>query len=214
MVLQETIHNSKNFFHKTLGNLKSFFFGGYKKLPKTLSFNPFYCGRDPKYHQTDQFYTDFYDDWESTLDKANKRDNASKEPTKEDDACSGSSLDFSKQSPKKSKQEGGLKQKKQMGSSHHLGKKEVQSSLQSMNGGSLAKKMKEFEMVDTSDVEQVLDVEEALHYYSRLKSPVYVDIVDKFFLDMYSDFSVPRASININNSKRRLGSQRLGSIRL
>ncbi|PQM35185.1 uncharacterized protein Pyn_22646 [Prunus yedoensis var. nudiflora] len=101
-----------------------------------------------------------------------------------------------------------------MGSSHHLGKKEVQSSLQSMNGGSLAKRMKEFEMVDTSDVEQVLDVEEALHYYSRLKSPVYVDIVDKFFLDMYSDFSVPPASININNSKRRLGSQRLGSQRL
>lgn len=94
-----------------------------------------------------------------------------------------------------------------------------QSALQNMNGNGvsniLAKRMKEFEMVDTGDVEQVLDVEEALHYYSRLKSPVYLDIVDKFFLDMYSDFSVPpSSSISTNNSKQRLGSRRLGSIRL
>lgn len=49
----------------------------------------------------------------------------------------------------------------------------------------LAQKMKEMEMMDNvGDVEHLLDIEEALHYYSRLTSPVYLDIVDKFFMDM------------------------------
>ncbi|KAM1513455.1 hypothetical protein ACFX1Z_024880 [Malus domestica] len=205
MVLEKTIDRSEKFFRKTLGNLKSFFFGGYKKLPKAISFNPFYCGRDLKYQQTDHFYPGFYEEWESTLGKATKIDSEAKEPTKEEDQCS----------PKKIRQEGGLKQKKQTGCSH-LRKGDARASSQNANAESytLARRMKEFEMVDSGDVEQVLDVEEALHYYSRLKSPAYLDIVDKFFLDMYADFSIPPASISVNNSKRRLGSKRLGSIRL
>ncbi|KAM1219591.1 hypothetical protein ACFX2G_047643 [Malus domestica] len=206
MVLENTIAKSKKLIRKTLGNLKSFFCGGYKKLPKTISFNPFYCGRDLKYqHPTDHLYADFYDEWESTLGNVKKIDSAPEEPTKEEDQCS----------PKKIKQEGGLMQMKQTGSSH-LQKGEARASSQNANAESytLARRMKEFEMVDSGDVEQVLDVEEALHYYSRLKSPAYLDIVDKFFLDMYADFSIPPAPISVNNSKRRLGSQRLGSMRL
>jgi hypothetical protein len=60
--------------------------------------------------------------------------------------------------------------------------------------------MKELEIMDVTDVEHVLDVEEALHYYSRLKSPVYLDIVDKFFINMYTEFSVPKASASTNSS--------------
>lgn len=44
----------------------------------------------------------------------------------------------------------------------------------------LARKIKEMETADAGDVEQILDIEEALHYYSRLKSPVYVDMYDDF----------------------------------
>lgn len=212
MVLKETIHKSKDFYDKTLQNLKSFFCGGYKKLPKSLSLNPCFCGSDLKYHPTDEFYNDFYDEWESTIDKVKKRDSTSKETIKDEDgnACNESFLKFPKHSPKTNKQG---RDKKPSGRSRD------QSALQNMNGNGvsniLAKRMKEFEMVDTGDVEQVLDVEEALHYYSRLRSPVYLDIVDKFFLDMYSDFSVPpSSSISTNNSKPRLGSRRLGSIRL
>jgi hypothetical protein len=75
----------------------------------------------------------------------------------------------------------------------------------------LALKMKELDMNDSSDVEQVLDIEEALHYYSRLKSPVYLDIVDKFFTDMHSEFSVSQSSVSIKRSKSK---GRFGSIRL
>ncbi|KAI4324743.1 hypothetical protein MLD38_030200 [Melastoma candidum] len=84
----------------------------------------------------------------------------------------------------------------------------------------LARRMKELDMMDSDgDLEQVLDVEEALHYYSRLKSPVYMEIVDRFFMDMYNDFSTPpRLSPQLQqqhpsaltkhgtSSRRRLGS--------
>ncbi|KAG5512776.1 hypothetical protein RHGRI_038823 [Rhododendron griersonianum] len=46
----------------------------------------------------------------------------------------------------------------------------------------MAQKMKELEMMDVNDVDHVLDIEEVLHLYSRLKSPVYPDIVNKFDL--------------------------------
>ncbi|OVA20354.1 hypothetical protein BVC80_157g171 [Macleaya cordata] len=52
----------------------------------------------------------------------------------------------------------------------------------------VAKKLRELELMDMSDMEHVLDVEEVIHYYSRLTCPVYLDIFDKFFMQMYSEF--------------------------
>ncbi|KEH16561.1 hypothetical protein MTR_0147s0020 [Medicago truncatula] len=67
-----------------------------------------------------------------------------------------------------------------------------------MNKGAhvLAQKMKELDMMDSGDLEHVLDIEEALHYYSRLKSPVYLDIVNRFFIDINSDFTLPQPSVS------------------
>ena len=48
-------------------------------------------------------------------------------------------------------------------------------------------KLREVEMLDMNNVEYVLDIEEVLHYYSRLTCPAYLEIVDKFFLEMYSE---------------------------
>ncbi|CAA0839071.1 RAD3-like DNA-binding helicase protein [Striga hermonthica] len=69
---------------------------------------------------------------------------------------------------------------------------------------SLARKMKDLEMMNPSDMDHVLDVEEVLHYYSRLKCPTYVEIVDKFFMDMHSEIHVPQPSRS--GSMRRHGS--------
>lgn len=213
MQLKETIDKSKILFHKTLQHLKSSFFDGYQKLPKSLSCNPFSCGCGKlKTCKSDQYYKDFYDEWESHLDKISKRGSnatlSSKDVIKEENACSGSII-FPKQSPAKTKQEGGIKEKK-IGNSHP-GKAKESNAQDVMNSGgfALAQKMKELEMMDSGDVEQVLDIEEALHYYSRLKSPVYVDIVDKFFTDMYSESYNPPAPVSVNSSKRRFGSFRL-----
>lgn len=72
----------------------------------------------------------------------------------------------------------------------------------------VAQKLKELEMMDVSNVEHVLDVEEVLHYYSRLTCPAYLDIVDKFFMDMYAEFIAPPANPRSVNSRPRLRSVR------
>lgn len=59
----------------------------------------------------------------------------------------------------------------------------------------VAQKLKELKMIDNSNEEHMLDVEEILHYYSRLTCPAYLDIVDKFFMEMYSElFSIIQSS--------------------
>jgi len=215
MLLMESIQKTKNFFHKTVDNLKSFLFVGIKKLSKPPLLEPLSCtGCNRRKRPKDRFYTEYYENWELGLDEAKmkkRKDSMTlKEQISEGDDCSSESfMKFADKSPvKEKKQIGGKEERKKVGSSR-LRKGEEQFYYK-RNGGSyaLAQKMKELEMMDVGDMEHVLDVEEALHYYSRLKSPVYLSIVDKFFMDMYSEFSVPRASASISSSKRRFGSIR------
>ncbi|XP_030526176.1 uncharacterized protein LOC115737906 [Rhodamnia argentea] len=221
MLLRDSIEKTKNFFNKALVNLKSFIFGGYQKLPKPPSFHPFSCGSsrqdDP---QIEKFYADFCNEWECDLDKGRSRTQKdAKEQVKDgEDPCSDTAMKHvNHQSPVKNKQqevegERGKtekKKKKKVGSSKSVKIEETDG----VNAGGLvlAKRMKELEMMDMSDMDHVLDIEEALHYYSRLKSPVYVEIVDKFFMDMYSDFSPTPQQHPLSTttkSKKRLRSVR------
>lgn len=212
MQLRASIQRTKNFFHKNFKSLLILLLEGYAKLPKPTSFNPFSRGnRDSSYYQKDGYYASICDEWEADLEKAMKENNSGitvsnwatgNEPATANDESSC-------RSPVKNpsrKEEEGVGEEKNKKNFQLIRKGEPCSK--SMN--ELAKKMKELEMMDASDVEHVLDVEEALHYYSRLRSPVYVDIVDNFFTNIYTEFSVPKASsASINSSKRRLGSTRL-----
>ncbi|XP_047306924.1 transcription repressor OFP17 [Impatiens glandulifera] len=77
-------------------------------------------------------------------------------------------------------------------------------------GRMLVQKMKQLEMIDLNDEDGVLDVQQVIGYYSCLKSPVYVEMVDRFFVDMYSEFFIRRqpsirGTANNNSSSRRLG---------
>ncbi|KGN45372.1 uncharacterized protein LOC116405196 [Cucumis sativus] len=209
MLLKKTIHKTNNLFHKTLENFKNLFFKGFQKLQKPTSLITLSCskGKPQHTHPTDRLYIDFYDEWQSTLQKAAKRSIdkgsmiASKENVKQEDT------NVAIQSPPRSKQEKAVKEKKKPGASH-LRKGDVKNNSTRSNG--LVEKMKELEMLDRSDMEQELDIEEAIHYYSRLRSPVYLEIVDKFFMDMHSEISVPEPSArSVNSSKRRIGSMRL-----
>ncbi|KAJ1433959.1 hypothetical protein SESBI_05805 [Sesbania bispinosa] len=216
MLLRETIRKTKLLLHKTLRNFKSFIFGGYQKLPRSLSFNPF-LGRsgNTRTYTSDQFYNEFYDILQSDLNRINRNEDISMSRSREhqatgDTTSTGGSL-VKQSSQKKNIPEDGVKEKKSKGNSE-LGKKEDLNSKDKNEGAhDLAQKMKELEMMDSADVEHVLDIEEALHYYSRLTSPVYLDIVDKFFTDMHSEFSLPQSSVRIKHSKSK---GRLGSIRL
>lgn len=68
--------------------------------------------------------------------------------------------------------------------------KTEESYSQGLKGRSffVEEKLKELEMMDVSNVDHVMDIEEVLHYYSRITCPAYVDIIDKFFTDIYSQF--------------------------
>lgn len=81
----------------------------------------------------------------------------------------------------------------------------LRSTSTSGRGYVFVETMKELEIMDMNDVDHVLDIEEILHYYSRLTCPVYLDLVDTFFMDMYSEFILPQPSASINSSMRRLG---------
>ncbi|QCE08959.1 hypothetical protein DEO72_LG10g178 [Vigna unguiculata] len=202
MLLRETIRKSKVILHKTLRSFKSVIFGGYQKLPRSLSFNPF-LGRsaNARTYTSDQFYNEFYDILQSDLNRIKRgADNNSMSRSREETEDAANAEILPKESSEKIVGEVGQVEEKK---SCELGKKEGVHDL--------AQKMKELEMMDTGDVEHVLDIEEALHYYSRLKSPVYLDIVDKFFNDMHTEFSVQDSSISVKRSKSK---GRIGSIRL
>ncbi|WJZ94595.1 hypothetical protein VitviT2T_013436 [Vitis vinifera] len=218
MQLRESIQKTKRFFHITLQNLKAFLFRGYQKLPETPPCNPFSCSscKNQKKHQLDHIYADFSDQWESDQDRDKRRKMkgimSSKELVKEEDNCSGNFVKLAKQSPENNKHEkGGNEEIKNMGSSHQ-GRRVQPSSYLVANGGGFAllQKMKELEMMDAGDVDHVLDIEEVLHHYSRLTCPIYLDIVDSFFMEMYREFFLPQApSLRTNSSSRRLGPLKL-----
>ncbi|KAK7294198.1 hypothetical protein RJT34_17084 [Clitoria ternatea] len=190
MLLKCPVGKTKFSLRKNLKNFKSFFFGGYQKLPRSLSFN--LCRiANARTQSSDQFYYEFYDLLQSDLSRIKMYDNSniSRSPM-EDAACVGNFMCFAKQGSQKGNDEEKVKEKKNKG----LSKKELNS--QNMNKGAhvLAQKIKALDMMDGGDLEHVLDIEEALHYYSRLKSSVYLDIVDKFFMDIQSQLSVPLQS--------------------
>ncbi|MED6204795.1 hypothetical protein PIB30_012295 [Stylosanthes scabra] len=207
MVPRGTIHKAKALLQKTVRSFKSLVFGGYQKLPRSLSLNPFLrrSGNARTYYSTDQFYNEFYDILQSDLNRIRIRNDEMSMIPPVPSSTSVVEVDAAtdkKQSPLK----------KNKATTLPLKKKKVDGN---KNDDGLAKKMKELEMMDSSDVEHVLDIEEALHYYSRLKSPVYLDIVDKFFMDMHTEFNVvptlplPHSSsvrVKRSKSKPRFGS--------
>ncbi|KAM7480448.1 hypothetical protein LguiA_028661 [Lonicera macranthoides] len=196
MPLKKDIHKSRHFFHKKLINLMSFLFRRYLKLPKVPPRNPYSSSKNnPRKNELNDLYRDVSEKWESDHNEAmemKKSTKTMKEAMREDNAASESITDYTSQSVLKREKE---KEKVDMcGRGGHV----------------LAQKMKELEMMmNVNDVDHVMDIEEALYLYSRLTCPVYVDLLEKFFMDMYSEFILPKPSLSVNNSMRRLGPVKL-----
>ncbi|KAG9141092.1 hypothetical protein Leryth_001606 [Lithospermum erythrorhizon] len=206
ILLRKSIQNTKTFLHKTLQNFKSFLLDGYPKLPKAFIIKEMFNRRNGnrKIRESDNF-------WQSTLDAV--MDNAILLPKmqsivreQEEGSASTISMPVSDKSVPKEKAQVQRKLENRQ-----------ESRRRELSSPSLARKLKQLEMLEPSDVEHVLDVEEALHYYSRLTCPVYVDIVDRFCTDMYDQYSLPQPSVSISadNSMRRNHSLRkLGPVKL
>ncbi|KAJ9568323.1 hypothetical protein OSB04_004289 [Centaurea solstitialis] len=207
MLLKRTIHKTRIFFNKTLQNFKSFIFGRYKKLRKPPSLNLFSTNvNNTKMQHLDDFYKEFCDHLDSDANNANQNTQV-----KRGDIESNASVINSEERILKNN-----KGSKSVVISRRVEEDEdVGCSKNGENRDVLEQKMKELEMMDMKDEEHVMDIEEVLHYYSLLTSPIYQGLVDKFFTDMYSEFFLPQPSIrrtnSINSSMRKLdGSAAVG----
>ncbi|XVE70413.1 hypothetical protein DITRI_Ditri10aG0070800 [Diplodiscus trichospermus] len=218
MLLRNSISNTKKFFQKTFQGFKSFFSGTdepYQKLPKSSPYIPysFTAARvetnlQTSYQGLEKLYTDFTDRWDSVNGqpkKGNLKKIVSTPRGEQKEGINGSFTQFTTQRREdinQSKTKSGAKvEKRQEDYSYSKSKREARSLL-------VAQKLKELEMMDISNVDHVLDIEEVLHYYSRLTCPAYLDIVDKFFMDMYTEFLRPPASPTSVNSRPKFRSVR------
>ncbi|KAL8522391.1 hypothetical protein ACS0TY_012508 [Phlomoides rotata] len=180
MVEEGTLYKTKRFFLKTFRNVRFFLFrGGYRKLPR----NPFAF---PIFSSSRRIGPKL----QEMDDEAVK-----KEQRKGDDQCSR----VSDQSGV-----GDLREEKK--TRRYSGRKEEEPSFLATEN--FAQKVEELEMMDVNNGDHVMDIDEVIHQYSLLTSPVYLDIVDKFFTDVYVELYVPQPSKSLSSSKRKQSSMR------
>lgn len=186
MLLRNSISNTKKFFRKTIQSFKSLFSGDYQRLPKSPPHIP---------NDFDKFYTEFTNKWDSHKDKAKK----GSKKLQEKEVYSGSFVEFSSQAypmkkknhvERRSEEYHNHEEMKSVVVPHKFERKrrEEYSSKKRKTNWLVVQKLKELEMLDMSNVDHLLDIEEVLHYYSRLTCPAYLEIVDKFFMEMCAEF--------------------------
>ncbi|PKI78451.1 hypothetical protein CRG98_001163 [Punica granatum] len=204
--VQET---KKYSFPKTLRGLKSFLYKRCRKLPRSSLLRPFSCSRTrQKLLQAGQHKARCPYGSELDMHEKMRKDEAMSpkdqrvKGEEDEDVFGGSFMKFARPCL-----EDGEKERKveKMGSCSFRSVKGEDGSCEDV----IEEKMRELELMDLGDLENVLDMEEALHYYSRLSSPVLLGIVNRFLMDIYSDYSVPETSTSFNRSKKRFGSTRL-----
>lgn len=212
MLLGKSLSNTKKFFQRTLKSFKSFLSGGtYQKLPKTPSpfVNPYPNANGstvypPPSKDSDQFYADFTDRWDSdngNHHKAKKRgkdravmfmdtvqEKVNRDANPPTQLSSSSPTTPSMNDRRQRREFPGKKMVRS--SSSHAKRREGSScseSVREAKSGMIAQKLKELEKMDMSNIDHVLDIEEVLHYYSLLTCPAYLEIVDKFFTEIYGE---------------------------
>ncbi|XP_051136039.1 uncharacterized protein LOC127254802 [Andrographis paniculata] len=201
MIIKGAAYKIKRFFHKTFRNFRSFISKEYEKLPKTPTPKPIFSVSNKinsSLQDLDNFYQGFCEHWDS-MDEVKKINKhlPPKVQRKADEQCSKSSMSTADCSGLDDLYE-------DIETRSKIGRKQGKNSDLSVHA--LSQKMKELEMMDVKDMDQVLDVEEVLHYYSRLTCPAYVEIVDKFFMDIYAELNVPEQSRRGKSLVRKLSS--------
>ncbi|KAF6176340.1 hypothetical protein GIB67_011129 [Kingdonia uniflora] len=188
------LKNTKKFFKTTIQTFKSLFFGDYQRLPKSPSYKS--LKTQQSLIELDNFYNDFTNRWELSKDKVkakSKRRRKKEEKGKQlmegdQDVYNGSFMKFSKKAHQRQQQqsirdilricdeEEGEEEKEREETNDFVSRRVE-----------VTQKLKELELIDLNNVDHVMDIEEVLHYYSRLTCPFYVEIVDNFTMRMYSE---------------------------
>jgi len=188
MQLGNSISNTMKFLHKTLENFKSCFFPRYQKLPKTPPQNQFLGMDNNNYKDLEKFYSDFTEQWDSGKEKGRQKSKKKGKEVPNESVVGLNNARHDEQKMKKSEEREECEKKKQKG----LTNERVNQKKDWRGNGNycmVEKKLREMEMLEMSDVDYVLDIEEVLHYYSRITCPMYLEIVDKFLVEMYSEFN-------------------------
>ncbi|CAN4098353.1 unnamed protein product [Withania somnifera] len=181
MLLKKTFQKTKNLFLKTLHNLNSFLFRSHHKLPKVCHFNPFFSRSNRIPSSIIQELDDFYRDFSQQLEHCIQNEVPERKCTGEESANNTMKDQIQRRTCCEDK----------------LGDDLLRAT---SKGEILAQKMKELDMMDEEDLDQMLDIKEVLYYYSHLKCPVYLDIVDRYFMDIYNELSLPQTFTNVNSS--------------
>lgn len=180
MLLRITYFNTKRFFKSSIESFKSYFPRGYQRLPKTPPCNPFSCtgSRSGVIPYTNHFNRHYKEpNNNNTTNNHANVSNTSKEPS--------SILELNELNLIINHNE--VDSKKQENNKIDSGNKHEKNHDQGESSKCLVtRKLKELEMMDGNNLDLVHDIEEVLHYYSRLTCPVYRDIIEKFFVDLYS----------------------------
>lgn len=183
MLLRKSISGAKKLFQKSLGSFKSLFsIGNYERLPKS---SPQNLVLHTSYKDLDNLYTELAHqeyNWDS-IEAADDH-----------------------QSERKKMMNSNLKLQQKKENNKMEKTREVEESGE-RRSWLVEEKLKELEMLDKSNVDHILDIEEVLHYYSRLTCPAYLELVDKFFLDIYAEFFKP--PLNNTTATARFNSSRL-----
>ena len=223
MLLRNSISSTENFFQKTINNLKSFLSIGstYQRLPKT-PFHLFSCGRDAKdqvandagyTNDLDNFYNEFTNQWDSykkkvknKAKKKNQNGNCDYSAKAEENGIhSENNYDLESKGSNSSKEnsaENGdiLKDKKIKIISRIVRKPELCSrSVREKRFYFVVEKLKKLKEIDEGNK---VDYEEFLHYYSRRTCPAYLDIVDKFLMEMCTEFFNSRPKIRFRSQSQ------------
>lgn len=210
MFLKSSLSNSRKFLTRTKQSVKSFFNEAtYQRLPKTPPLMPFSCicrcGLDKtlsqSYRELDKFYTDFtnlqiIDNWHDSMKTGNENASSASikgvnqipSSTKGSRHASIACREDYDQVEKCLKEDN----KKKRIVSEKFGEETLSNTCKSVvlreeRRCLVARKLKQLEGMNFSDVENALDIEEVLHYYPHLNSPVYIEIFDKFFMNIYAD---------------------------
>ncbi|XP_071734101.1 uncharacterized protein [Rutidosis leptorrhynchoides] len=161
----------KNLFKKSIQTIKSYFSEGYEKLPKSQSYNDHHnvCS-------SENIYTDFVDHWEATdrimtLQYENDTN------------------DMKQNKPFTLINHHEIPRRKQR--THEEASKKERDEKKIL----VTNRLRELEKLEINNIDQILDIHEVIYIYSRLTCPIYCEMVEKLFMEMYSElFNLHRSS--------------------
>jgi len=168
MLLRSSITTTKKFFKNTLKNFKSLFSSDYQKLPKSAS---------PHNQLSYSLAANHVMDMNINNNNGSYMKLSNASPSEEKNRGKKREVFDNKNNEKRLT----LQRGKQKDSSY------TSKDMRERKYCMVKEKLRELEMLDISNVDYAMDIEEVLYYYSRLTCPAYVEIVDRFFVEIYSD---------------------------